>query len=92
MESGEEVASFYHEWDVHGVAFSPDGNARAQPWQPEGLMNEARASLTRNLSGGEWRQYVGGLYNETYPDLPVPEDQELMLTSTRCGALVWRVA
>jgi WD40 repeat protein len=82
VQSGEEVARFEHDGTLSGLDFSPDGErlattsgeiARVQPWQPEGLMQEACGRLTRNLSNGEWRQYVGGSYHKTCPELPVPE-------------------
>lgn len=84
VQSGEEVARVQHNDSLNGVAFSPDserlattssdGAARVQPWQGEGLMKKACDHLTRNLTEGEWRQYVGGFYRKTCPDLPVPED------------------
>lgn len=82
--NGREVTRIQHEQGVNSVAFSPDGEhlatassdrtARVLPWQPEGLMDEACARLTRNLTKKEWRQYVGGFYRKTCPDLPEPEE------------------
>jgi WD40 repeat protein len=83
VESGAEVARLKHDDILHGVAFSPDGQylatatsdgtARVQPWRPEGLVEEACSRLTRNLTEEEWRQYVGGPFQKTCPNLPVPE-------------------
>ena len=36
-------------------------------------MEEACEHLTRNLSEGEWKQYVDGPYHKTCPELPVPK-------------------
>jgi len=78
----KEIARLDHEDSLNGVAFSPDGDrlatagadgiARIEPWRPEGLVGEACSRLTHNLTEGEWQLYVGGPYEETCPDLPVP--------------------
>jgi hypothetical protein len=62
------------------VAFSPDGRhfasaggstVRVCPWQPDHLVAEACARVTRNLSQEEWTQYLGDEpYRQTCPDLP----------------------
>lgn len=83
--SGREIARIPHEAGVNDVAFGPDGKylatasddktARVQRWQPEGLIDEACARLTRNLTKEEWRQYLGDEepYRKTCEKLPEPE-------------------
>jgi WD40 repeat protein len=85
VTSGREVARMTHEFGVTAVAFSPDGQWVASVsggedftfcvwlWQPEDLIAEACARLTRNLTQREWHQYLGDEpYRPTCPDLPVP--------------------
>jgi len=39
--------------------------------QPEDLIAEAQSRLNRNLTQGEWKQYMGDeQYRKTFPDLP----------------------
>jgi len=74
-----------HPDTVKGITFSPDGKylatasadqtVRVQSWQPEGLVEEACARLTRNLTSMEWQQYLGDEpYRKTCPNLPGPEE------------------
>ncbi len=82
--TGEKVTSETYEYWVTAVAFSPDGHwlvtgggdrlARIWLLQPEDLMTEACARLTRNLTRQEWRQYLGDEpYRPTCPNLPPGE-------------------
>jgi WD40 repeat protein len=67
--NGREVARLTHEGPVWTAAFSSDGRYLATAsanhtthvwlWQPEDLIAEACARLTRDLTPEEWRQYVG---------------------------------
>ncbi|MBN1978352.1 MAG: WD40 repeat domain-containing protein [Anaerolineae bacterium] len=83
--TGREVARVQHGGQVNSVAFSPDGRwvasgsqdgtARVLLWQPEDLMAEMCARLTRNLTVEEWQRYIPGEpYRLTCPDLPVEEN------------------
>jgi hypothetical protein len=43
------------------------------PWQPEDLVHDLCARMTRNLTLAEWGQYLGQeQYNRTCPNLPAP--------------------
>jgi WD40 repeat protein len=80
--TGREITrTAYDNW-VNTVAFSPDGRwlvhgggdrlARVWLFQPEDLINEACARLTRNLTLAEWQQYLGDEpYRPTCPNLPI---------------------
>jgi WD40 repeat protein len=85
IATGAEVARMDHEDKVLYVAFSPDGHrlltasrdnaARIWYWQPEDLIAQACARLTRNLTVDEWAQYIGTVAPEpTCPDLPTPQN------------------
>jgi WD40 repeat protein len=78
------VERAYDNW-VNSIAFSPDGRWLANGggdrlvriWlvQPEALINEACARLTRNLTQVEWQQYLGDEpYRPTCPNLPTLEE------------------
>ncbi len=79
--TGVEIGSIIHDQVVTRVAFAPDGKALATAsddgvvqvslWRPQGLLDEACARLTRNLTPEEWRQYLGNEpYRKTCPNLP----------------------
>jgi len=87
--TGREMARMTHNDEVWRLAFSPDGRwiasggrdgdkrgpIRVFLWQPEDLIAEACARLTRNLTRAEWRLYLGDEpYRPTCPNLPVPEE------------------
>ena len=70
-----------HAGSVSAVSFSPDGRlvvsgsgdktARMHRWRPEDLIAEACSRLTRNLTKGEWRLYLGDEpYQKTCKNLP----------------------
>jgi WD40 repeat protein len=82
--TGEKVAGGTNEYWVTSVAFSQDGRwlvtgggdrlARIWLLQPEDLIAEACARLTRNLTRQEWQQYLGDEpYRSTCPNLPPGE-------------------
>jgi WD40 repeat protein len=82
--TGEKVAGGTNEYWVTSVAFSQDGRwlvtgggdrlARIWLLQPEHLIAEACARLTRNLTRQEWQQYLGDEpYRSTCPNLPPGE-------------------
>ena len=79
--TGKEVARMTHEDSVSAVSFSPDGRlvvsgsgdntVRMHRWRPEDLIAEACSRLTRNLTKGEWRLYLGDEpYQKTCKHLP----------------------
>jgi WD40 repeat protein len=84
--SGNEITRVQREGAVNDAVFSPDGEylatastdktARVQPWRPEGLIEEACARLTRNLTKEEWQQSLSGTlnYRKTCPNLPEPQE------------------
>ncbi len=67
--SGKEVARMIHDDGVTAVAFSSDGKyvasgnnditTRFWVWQPDDLIVNACATMTRDLTRVEWQQYVG---------------------------------
>jgi WD40 repeat protein len=69
VSNGLEMARMTHERPVWTAVFSADGRYIATLsadqtthvwlWQPEDLIAEACARLTRDLTPEEWRQYVG---------------------------------
>lgn len=81
--TGQEVARMTHVIDVTSVAFSPDGkyivsgsiNGRVTIWEYRAadLIADACSRVTRNLTGAEWKQYIGDVlpYQALCPDLPV---------------------
>jgi WD40 repeat protein len=79
--TGKEVARTTHAGPVNAVSFSPDGRfvvsgsrdntVRMHRWRPEDLIAEACSRLTRNLTKGEWRVYLGDEpYQKTCKHLP----------------------
>ncbi len=78
--TGRALARMHHESDVEAVAVSPDGKwlvtasgGRGWRWllQPQDLIAEACARLTRNLTPQEWQQYLSQEpYRKTCPKLP----------------------
>jgi WD40 repeat protein/uncharacterized membrane protein len=79
--TGRELARLPHRAQVLAVAFSldrkyvttlsRDGAARTWFLQPEDLLAEACARLTRNLTEEEWHRFVGDEpYRPTCPKLP----------------------
>jgi WD40 repeat protein len=70
-----------HDAEVNAVSFSPDSRlvasgsgdntVRVHRWRPEDLIAEACSRLTRNLTKGEWRLYLGDEpYQKTCKHLP----------------------
>jgi WD40 repeat protein len=92
IPGGDRVAQLSHDDIVTTLMFSPDGTyiltggwddtVRVWLWQPQDLIDEACARLTRNLTRAEYAQYVNSdpaaydtIYakpeNRTCRDLPV---------------------
>jgi tetratricopeptide (TPR) repeat protein len=81
--TGEEIARMTHDSYVYSVAFSSDGKfvlsgsddhtARVWIYRPEDLIAEACSRETRNLTGAEWKQYIGDAlsYQAVCPNLPL---------------------
>lgn len=67
--TGQEVARMTQAIDVKSAAFSPDGKHIALgrgdgtltiwEYRSEDLIADACSRLTRNLTGAEWKQYIG---------------------------------
>ena len=81
IPSGQEVAGMEHTLSANGVAFTPDGKSltsasddgRVRVWvvASDNLLAEACASVARNMTLSEWRQYLGDQpYRRTCPALP----------------------
>src|SRR5690606_11954890 len=76
VATGNELARMTHGQPVSSVAFSPDGNyvasgssdgtARGWVWHSEDLRLDACSRVTRNLTRDEWKQYIGGAFEEYY--------------------------
>jgi WD40 repeat protein len=84
VKTGQEVARIPHT-SAFNTVFSPDGHTTATAgsdgttriwlWQPQDLIEEACARLTRNMTKIEWRQYLGDEpYQATCPNLPMPQN------------------
>jgi len=80
--TGAELCHFDHGGPVRVVAFSPDGSqvatgsddGSAQVWVAdcEGLLRQAEARLTRNMTAQEWRRYFRDEpCRKTRADLPL---------------------
>ncbi len=82
ISTGKEVARMTLDSPVYEVAFieggkrlvtaGEDGTARLFWWQPEDLISEASARLTRNLTYEEWKEFFPGKqYRKTFQNLPI---------------------
>jgi WD40 repeat protein len=77
--NGQQLVRLLHEDGVRDVAFSPDGKYLATAsdnmveiwlWRPEDLITAVKPKLTRNLTPGEWKQFLGDEpYRKTFEDL-----------------------
>jgi WD40 repeat protein len=84
-----------HDGRVQSVAFSPDGrnivsgsgDKTLHIWPVfNNLPGELCKKLTRNMSRGEWREWVSPDidYKILCPDLPIPSDDPSIPASTKC--------
>jgi WD40 repeat protein len=81
VSTGQEITRVAYDNWVNALAFSPDGRwlvngggdrlARVWLLQPEDLIAQACARLSRNLTYSEWQQYLGEEpYRPICPNLP----------------------
>jgi WD40 repeat protein len=57
------------------ISDADDGNIHVSLWQPQDMVTNACQRVSRNLTYGEWKQYVGTVlpYQAVCRNLPIPE-------------------